>query len=217
MRHLGIGINQIKLGKENFTHLDDCINANYNYESVRSRLASHPKNQSDNDNQHVDLAPIVFDLIQNTKENKTKTTAINTRKIRSNETVKILLDSGASASIVNHSYVHKNNFSTKSTTQQWSTMAGTFNTCRVASVNLILPELNSTAEIKINCHVSKQKSNYNLIVGSYSFNNNKDYGHKQEINSMVNEQVKKTLKKQNKKEAETRSQCTGRLYFLVCK
>ena len=85
------------------THLDDCINANYNYESVRSRLASHPKNQSDNDNQHVDLAPIVFDLIQNTKENKTKTTAINTRKIRSNETVKILLDSGASASIVNHS------------------------------------------------------------------------------------------------------------------
>ena len=44
-------------------------------------------------------------------------------------------------------------------------MAGTFNTCRVASVNLILPELNSTAEIKINCHVSKQKSNYDLIVG----------------------------------------------------
>ena len=85
------------------THLDDCINANYNYESVRSRLASHPKNQSDNDDQHVDLAPIVFGLIQNTKENKTKTTTINTRRTRSNETVKILLDSGASASIVNHS------------------------------------------------------------------------------------------------------------------
>ena len=117
------------------THLDDCINANYNYESVCSRLASHPKNQSDNDDQHVDVAPIVFGLIQNTKENKTRTTDINTRKIRSNEAVKILLDSGASATIVNHSYVHKNSFSTKGTTQQWSTMTGTFNTCRVASVN----------------------------------------------------------------------------------
>ena len=53
----------IKLGKDNFTHLDDCINANYNYESVRSHLASHPKNQSDNDDQHVDLASIVFGLI----------------------------------------------------------------------------------------------------------------------------------------------------------
>ena len=67
----------------------------------------------DNDDQHVDLAPIVFGLIQNTNESKTKTTAINTRrirKIRSNKTVKILLDSGASASIVNHSYVHKKFF-----------------------------------------------------------------------------------------------------------
>ncbi len=71
MRHLGKD-KIIKLGKENFTHLDDCINANYNYESVRSRLASHPKNQSDKDDQHVDLAPIVFGLIQNTKENKNK-------------------------------------------------------------------------------------------------------------------------------------------------
>ena len=33
----------------------------------------------------------------------------------------------------------------------------------------------------------------------YRFNNNKDYVHKQEINSMVNEQVKKILKKQKKK------------------
>ena len=33
----------------------------------------------------------------------------------------------------------------------------------------------------------------------YRFHNNKDYVHKQEINSMVNEQVKKILKKQKKR------------------
>ena len=84
--------------------------------------------------QSSDLSIVLYDISgrslyqTNTKENKTRATAINTRRTRSNETVKILLDSGASASIVNHSYVHKNSFSTKSTTQKWSTMAGTFNT-----------------------------------------------------------------------------------------
>ena len=44
-------------------------------------------------------------------------------------------------------------------------MAGTFSTNRVTNVKLKLKELNPTAEIKSECHVTKQKSNYNSIIG----------------------------------------------------
>ena len=44
-------------------------------------------------------------------------------------------------------------------------MAGTFSTSRVANLVLKLPELNSSAEITDGCHVTKQESNYDLILG----------------------------------------------------
>ena len=37
---------KIKLGNESFTCLDDCINSNFNYESICSRLASQNKNKN---------------------------------------------------------------------------------------------------------------------------------------------------------------------------
>ena len=44
-------------------------------------------------------------------------------------------------------------------------MAGTFNTNQIVNINLKLPELNSTAEIKVECHVTKNESNYDIIIG----------------------------------------------------
>ena len=44
-------------------------------------------------------------------------------------------------------------------------MAGTFNTNQKVDINLKLPELNSMAEIKVECHVTKNESNYDIIIG----------------------------------------------------
>ena len=51
---------------EIFFNLDDCINANYNYESLCSRLVSQPKsnvnknNSNSNSSTQEDLVPITF-------------------------------------------------------------------------------------------------------------------------------------------------------------
>jgi len=44
-------------------------------------------------------------------------------------------------------------------------MSGTFKTTRVANVKLRLPELNPTAVLYVHCRVTKQESNYDIILG----------------------------------------------------
>ena len=85
---------------------------------------------------------------------------------KTNEKIlRILLDSGASASIIHSSYVRKGEFRKNDVAHEWSTMAGTFKTTRRTEVKLKLPELSDTAEMSVCCHVTKQKSNYDLILG----------------------------------------------------
>jgi len=74
--------------------------------------------------------------------------------------VKILLDSGASASIVNNSYARGNNILRKTSTCTWSTIAGTFNTSSLMELNIKLPELNHTVILTVDFHVS------NVVVES---------------------------------------------------
>ena len=72
--------------------------------------------------------------------------------------VKILIDIGASPSII-----HK--FKTKKTSAHtWSTMSGSFLTSCEAEIKIKLPELNFSAEIFVPFHISSQKSNYNVII-----------------------------------------------------
>ena len=170
---------KIKLDKTIFNNIDDCINFNFNYESMRSRLASHHSNNSTNNpNTNVDLVPITFGNIisrvnnhdKNSKLKKVKkknnTISIDNKKDNyKNQSVKILLDSGASASIISDSYVTKNDYVKNKTSSNWTTMAGTFETNRVATVILKLPELNHTAEISEKFHVTKKKFNYDVIIG----------------------------------------------------
>ena len=59
---------KIKLGNEMLTCLDDCINSNFNYESIRSRLASQAKNKNRMIKEKIeDLVPIVFGTIVQNK------------------------------------------------------------------------------------------------------------------------------------------------------
>ena len=109
---------------KSFSTFDECLNACFKYESMRSRLASHHTNTSKNNpNTNVDLVPITFGNIisrvnnhdRNSKLKKVKkkndTISINNKKDKhTNQSVKILLDSGASASIISNSYVAKNDY-----------------------------------------------------------------------------------------------------------
>ena len=170
---------KIKCYTESFNNLDDCINSNFNYESMRSRLVSHhKKNNSEKFSENTDLVPITFGLIvNNSSSNKTsqqtvslrrnkRTNDTNDKKMKKNKKpVRILLDSGASASIISKDFVVKENYVKSNASQEWLTMAGTFKTTRVAYVALKLPELNHTAEIATEFHVTKQKSAYDVIFG----------------------------------------------------
>ena len=79
--------------------------------------------------------------------------------------VKILLDSGASASIINEKYVHKKNYYLKKTSSNtWTTMAGSFATSYETEVKLQLLELFRMAHISAQFHVTKQESAYDLIL-----------------------------------------------------
>ena len=128
---------------------------------MRSRLASQAKNKNRMIEEKInDLVLIIFGTIMQNKGNPNG----KANKIR-NKSVKILLDSGASANIVHNSYVRKENFTKEKQIVNWSTVAGNFQTTRTAKLDLKLSELNSTANVTVKCHVTKQKSNYDLIIG----------------------------------------------------
>ena len=72
--------------------------------------------------------------------------------------VKILMDSGASSSIIYDSFVRTNKFHVRKTSaNKWSTMAGSILTSCKAEEKIKLPEINITAHIFAPFHVTSQK------------------------------------------------------------
>ena len=80
-------------------------------------------------------------------------------------TVKILLDSGARASIIRKDILYKRHITLEKKKNKWSTMTGSFNTTFVTEIILKLPELNHTPEIYSKCHLTDRLLNYDLILG----------------------------------------------------
>ena len=121
-----------------------------------------------------DLVPITFGLILTNKPTKVDSSTKRTQKVsrsknlnrKETKYVKVLLDSGASASIIHQSYVRKNNYDFRKTSANaWTTMAGSFSTSYETTINLTLPELNPTAHISAKMHMTENKSNYDVIFG----------------------------------------------------
>ena len=110
-----------------------------------------------------------------------------------NANVTILMDSGASALIIQESYVSKNNIITsKLSANKWSTMAGSFSTSRKAEITLKIPELNVTARTSAPFHMTTKKSNYDVIFGRHllrelglQLDNQKNFIGWQEINILM--------------------------------
>ena len=78
--------------------------------------------------------------------------------------IRILLDSGASSTIVNEKFV-KNLRLKKSDETDWSTMAGNFRTNTKCKILFKLPELHETAKIVEDAFVTNMNSNYDMIIG----------------------------------------------------
>ena len=81
------------------------------------------------------------------------------------ETVKVLIDSGASATIISKEFVKKLQVK-KETTTSWGTTAGTFTTTGKVNLEIQFPELSPSTIVYIESHVHKgQLASYNMILG----------------------------------------------------
>ena len=116
------------------------------------------------------MVPIIFCAYipeDKIRENDSKNMSLLQNDIKSTARyVNILIDSGASASIVHNPFVHTNKFNTRKTSaDKWSTMAELFLTSCETELKIKLTELNFTAHIFAPFHITNQKSNYNVIFG----------------------------------------------------
>ena len=89
------------------------------------------------------------------------------KKPKQLKTIRILLDSGSSGTIINQHFV-KRLQTTKTTPAKWKTKAGSFQTNRKATVTFLLYELHKHRKITWPMYIdenSKDKSNYDMIIG----------------------------------------------------
>ena len=147
-----------KIAKSIENYLDLFINTSSNHISIRSHLVSQPNNNelianSEQSINAMDLLPITFGVILPPKLCGKISTISQNNPVTSDEnknskvcTFKILLDSGASASIVRKDMLCERHKILKDKKNKWSTMAKNFNTSFVTQIILKLPELNHSAE-----------------------------------------------------------------------
>jgi hypothetical protein len=81
--------------------------------------------------------------------------------------MRILLDSGCAATLINQSLIGKLK-AIKEKKTRWTTKAGKFNTHRKCQITFTLPAFHKHREISWNCYVDESPSNtsiYDLIIG----------------------------------------------------
>ena len=92
---------------------------------------------------------------------------LNTKQTQT-RALRVLVDTGASASVIIGEHCTKLKMKSSPTTT-WNTKAGTFTTTRKARLRFVLPEFNPTKEISWACHVddnaTARTSQYDLILG----------------------------------------------------
>ena len=86
------------------------------------------------------------------------------RKSKEIYTVKALLDSGATATLINSKFVkHLKRHTCKPTS--WITQNGTFSTCSKAKIEFLIPELNDQRLVSAYVHNTPQDLTYDMIIG----------------------------------------------------
>ena len=125
------------------------------YSTFRTSAVGHSRKKPRTSDRY---SPIVYALLQSSMGKDKRTT------------VKVLLDSGASHTIVSKHCVRKLRRK-KVSEAAWSTAAGTFSTNSKTVLNFQLPELAPSAEITTSAYVYEGKMHdYDIIVGRNSLN-----------------------------------------------
>ena len=149
---------------------DNNLDENYNDESTNSEINSSSLDKHLNRGlleQHkftdisrpnkrrklIDYTPIVFGDLKTKKGT-----------FRDSKTIKILLDSGGSSTIVKRESVKQLKV-TKDANTTWATTAGNFTTNGTCVVDFKLPELDKHMLVHKRIHVTTNHMNYDMIIG----------------------------------------------------
>ena len=165
-----------KIGKPVKYYLDLFINTSLSNMSIRSRLASQPNNELISNTEQLfnakDSSPITFGVILPPKprgkistNSQNNPATLDENKNSKVFTIKILLDSGASTSMVRKNKLYECHKKLKNKKNKWSTIAGTVKSTLVTEIILKLKELNNSAKIYAKCHLTNKILNYDLILG----------------------------------------------------
>ena len=139
------------LDSEDPTSLDDVINQCY---SLAEHIRGPPKKKRRTDYIDKDMRPLAF-IRFNTRRGKSKPT-----------TIRALLDSGASESLVTRKHVAKlREKPTQSSKTVWSTPAGELSTTSRVKAQFTIPELQDKKLIEWNLHVAEDMGAYDMIIG----------------------------------------------------
>ncbi len=139
---------------ESYQSLDACINAEYEKTHEMFSLNRFARGQ----NQHkrrktVDLKPVVFARFETKTGSRKKPM-----------TIKALLDSGASGTLVTSKFT-KELKKKKEDASSWTTMAGQFKTSTVVRSYFSMPELHDNKIIEWDFHVVDNMGAYDMIIG----------------------------------------------------
>jgi len=143
-----------KTSETNFTSLDKCIDKAREPEmfSIASLIRGHPKSKSKRQ-KTSDYKPIVF-VRFNTSLGKPKPV-----------TIKALLDSGGSGTLVTEKYAKKLRQKKSASATVWTTPAGNMSTTSKVKAQFSIPELHDNRLIEWDVHVTKDLGAYDMIIG----------------------------------------------------
>ena len=116
-------------------------------------LRSHPSNLNKKQKSSASLVPIVFADLK--LVNSTKPSTV----------IKVLLDSGASATLIKANWLSNLHQTSNNETTCWTTSAGTFKTKYKAIAQTIFTELHESKTITCNEHVAPNLGAYDMIIG----------------------------------------------------
>ena len=102
----------------------------------------------------LDLKPIAFVRFNTRAAGKPKPV-----------TLKALLDSGGSGTLVNKKFAKKLKLKTSTSSTAWTTPAGVMKTTKKAKAQFTIPELHDNRLIEWDVHVTDQLGSYDMIIG----------------------------------------------------
>ena len=137
-----------------FSSFDSCLDAHLHHADDSHALFTLRKGHNSHKRQCIHkLAPIVF-------------ARVNTHaKIATPKTVKVLLDSGGSTTLIASRYTENLETVKLNNPTAFSTIAGTATTDSKVKLQFSLPEFHDDRIIEWNAHVAKQLGNYDMIIG----------------------------------------------------